>query len=48
MQKDSVCGCAFPPLFGIVPAALAAVAPTYLGPEASKSRYDAYRSQVGR
>ncbi len=36
------------PGFGIVPAALAAVAPTYLGPEAAKSRYDAYRSQVGR
>jgi len=48
MRKDSVCGCAFPPGFGIVPAALAAVAPTYLGPEAAKSRYDAYRSQVGR
>jgi NADH dehydrogenase len=48
MRKDSVCGCAFPPAFGIVPAALAAVAPTYLGPEAAKSRYDAYRSQVGR
>jgi NADH dehydrogenase len=48
MRKDSVCGCAFPPGFGIVPAALATVAPTYLGPEAAKSRYDAYRSQVGR
>ena len=48
MQQDSVCGCAFPALFGIVPAALAAVAPTYLGPAAIRSRYDAYRSQVGR
>lgn len=48
MRKDSVCGCAFPSVFGIVPAALAAVAPTYLGPGAARSRYDAYRSQVGR
>jgi uncharacterized protein YbjT (DUF2867 family) len=48
MQQDSVCGCAFPALFGIVPTALAAVAPTYLGPAAIRSRYDAYRSQVGR
>jgi uncharacterized protein YbjT (DUF2867 family) len=48
MQQDSVCGCAFPAVFGIVPAALAAIAPTYLGPAAIRSRYDAYRSQVGR
>lgn len=48
MQVDSVCGCAFPAVFGIVPTALAAIAPTYLGPGATKSRYDAYRTQVGR
>ena len=48
MQQDSVCGCAFPAVFGIVPASLATVAPTYLGPAAIRSRYDAYRSQVGR
>jgi uncharacterized protein YbjT (DUF2867 family) len=48
MQVDSVCGCAFPAVFGIVPTALAAVVPTYLGPSATKSRYDAYRAQVGR
>jgi len=48
MQVDSVCDCAFPALFGIVPTALPAVAPTYLGPAATKSRYDAYRAQVGR
>ena len=48
MQVDSVCGCAFPPVFGISPTPLAAVAPTYLGPAATKSRYDAYRAQVGR
>jgi uncharacterized protein YbjT (DUF2867 family) len=48
MQEDSVCGCAFPSGFGVVPAALATVAPTYLGPGAARSRYDGYRSQVGR
>jgi len=48
MQVDSVCGGPFPPVFGIAPTALAAIAPTYLGPAASRSRYDAYRSQVGR
>jgi uncharacterized protein YbjT (DUF2867 family) len=48
MQRDSVCGCAFPAAFGIAPAALATVAPTYLGPEAARSRYDGYRSHVGR
>ncbi len=48
MEVDSVCDCDFPQVFGIVPAALAAVAPTYLGPAAERSAYDAYRSQGGR
>jgi uncharacterized protein YbjT (DUF2867 family) len=48
MQQDSVCDCPFPGGFGVAPAALATVAPTYLGPAAARSRYDAYRSQVGR
>jgi len=48
MRVDSVCGGPFPAVFGIVPTALAAIAPMYLGPAASRSRYDAYRSQVGR
>jgi len=48
MEVDSVCDCDFPPVFGIVPAALAAVAPTYLGPAAERSAYDAYRAQGGR
>ena len=48
MQQDSICGCTFPGVFGVVPAALAAIVPTYLGPAAIRSRYDAYRSQVGR
>lgn len=48
MEVDSVCNCDFPAVFGIAPTALAAVAPTYLGPAAARSAYDAYRSQGGR
>jgi len=48
MEVDSVCNCGFPAVFGIAPTALAAVAPTYLGPAAARSSYDAYRTQGGR
>lgn len=48
MEVDSVCNCDFPAVFGIAPTALAAVAPTYLGPAAARSAYDGYRSQGGR
>jgi uncharacterized protein YbjT (DUF2867 family) len=48
MQKDSVCDCDFPAVFGFRPRALETVAPTYLAPEASKSRYDDYRVRSGR
>lgn len=48
MKVDSVCDCAFPPIFGISPTSLAAIAPTYLGPAATRNRYDVFRSQVGR
>jgi NADH dehydrogenase len=48
MEVDSVCDCAFPPVFGIAPASLATLAPTWLGPAAAKGRYDTYRSQGGR
>ena len=48
MQRDSVCGCDFPAEFGIRPQALETIAPTYLGPEAAKSRYDGYRVRGGR
>jgi len=48
MSKDSVCGCAFPPVFGIEPASLEAVAPAWLAPEAQRDRYDAVRASVGR
>jgi len=48
MQRDSVCGCDFPAVFGIAPAALEAVAPTWLAPGAARSHYDAYRANSGR
>ena len=48
MERDSVCGCPFPAVFGIAPTALEAVAPTYLSPQAVKSKYDDYRAHGGR
>jgi NADH dehydrogenase len=48
MKKDSVCGCDFPPVFGIAPQPLEAVVPSYLGASARASRYDAFRGRVHR
>ncbi|CAG0964687.1 NADH dehydrogenase,E; NADH dehydrogenase [Burkholderiales bacterium] len=48
MSRDNVCGCPFPPVFGIEPAALEAVAPSWLAPEALRDKYDAARSTTGR
>jgi uncharacterized protein YbjT (DUF2867 family) len=48
MTRDNVCDCAFPPVFGIAPAALEAIAPEYLAPAARHSPYDAYRAGGGR
>ncbi len=48
MQKDSVCNCEFPAVFGIEPAALEAVAPSYLAPAAGRSAFDVFRSRRGR
>ena len=48
MQRDSVCGCPFPAEFGIVPAAIEALVPTWLAPEALHSRYDRIRAEGGR
>ncbi len=39
MQKDSVCACAFPELFGLAPASLESIAPDYIGPGAVGDRY---------
>jgi NADH dehydrogenase len=48
MSRDSVCGCDFPPEFGVTPTPLEAIAPGYLSPAASKGRYDGYRTHGGR
>jgi NADH dehydrogenase len=48
MQRDSVCGCPFPAEFGIAPAAIEAVVPTWLAPEAIRSRFDKIRTHGGR
>lgn len=44
MRIDSVCACDFP--FGITPAALEAIVPTYLGQ--TRSGFDDFRSTAGR
>jgi uncharacterized protein YbjT (DUF2867 family) len=48
MQKDNVCGCDFPAVFGVAPAALEAIAPEYLSAAATRSRFDGLRAQSGR
>ncbi len=47
-QRDNVCDCPFPAVFGIVPVSLEAVAPQYLSPDAQRSTFDPYRAQGGR
>jgi uncharacterized protein YbjT (DUF2867 family) len=46
MSRDSVCACPFPPVFGLVPTALEAIAPEYLSPAAMRSYYDPYRGRA--
>lgn len=48
MELDSVCDCDFPAVFGSNPTALEAVAPDYLTPGATRSRYSGLRAQGGR
>ena len=48
MTLPSVCGCAFPAVFGFDPTALEAIAPGYLTPAATRSRYAGLRAQSGR
>jgi NADH dehydrogenase len=46
MKVDNVCGCDFP--FGIAPAALEAVAPSYLGNRTPRAHYGWFRGRAGR
>jgi len=48
MTKQSVCGCAFPAIFGIAPQPIETVVPEYLGSAALRSHYDMYRVRGGR
>jgi len=48
MEKDSVCDCPFPAVFGFAPMALEAFAPTYLSPDSIHSRFDGFRSSHSR
>jgi NADH dehydrogenase len=48
MQVDNVTDAPFPPVFGVAPAALEAVAPEYLAPAATHSRYEGFRAHSGR
>ncbi|HTQ01119.1 MAG TPA: complex I NDUFA9 subunit family protein [Casimicrobiaceae bacterium] len=48
MKKDNVCDCPFPAVFGIAPATLESVAPSYLSPGAQRSPFDPYRANSGR
>ena len=48
MQADNVCAGPFPPVFGIEPVALEAIAPRYLAPAAQRSAYDSLRARGGR
>ena len=48
MRKDSTCDGEFAAEFGIAPQTLENVAPSYLGPEAIRSRYDTLRVRGAR
>jgi NADH dehydrogenase len=48
LQTDSVCGGAFPEVFGITPKAVEAIVPTYIGEMNNPFRYDEYRSEAHR
>ncbi|HEY5365036.1 MAG TPA: complex I NDUFA9 subunit family protein [Casimicrobiaceae bacterium] len=44
----AVCRAPFPPLFGVEPASIEALAPAWLSPALQRSRYDDFRAEVGR
>jgi len=45
MQVNSVCGCAFPDVFGFPPSAMEAVVPAYMGCQGPHARNDRLRSR---
>ena len=47
MTVDSTCREPFPPVFGIEPATLEAIAPDYLAPMSIRSPFDGYRARAG-
>ena len=48
MKIDSVCGCAFPAIFGITPTSLEAIAPEYLAGDTPRAGYLRFRTVAGR
>jgi uncharacterized protein YbjT (DUF2867 family) len=48
MQVDSVCGCAFPEVFGFAPAAMESIVPEYMASAGQRGRYAGYRRSHGR
>jgi NADH dehydrogenase len=48
MQRDNVCDCPFPAVFGIAPSSVESIAPSYLSPAAQRSPFDRYRADSGR
>jgi NADH dehydrogenase len=48
MRRDNVCDCPFPAVFGIAPASVESIAPSYLSPAARRSPFDRYRADSGR
>ena len=47
MSIDATCGQPFPPLFGIDPSSLEAIAPEYLSPSSIRSPFDGFRARAG-
>jgi NADH dehydrogenase len=48
MSRDNVCDAPFPPVFGLTPTALEALAPSWLAPDAVVSELDRFRESSGR
>ncbi|MEO8850030.1 MAG: complex I NDUFA9 subunit family protein [Casimicrobiaceae bacterium] len=48
LSVAAVCREPFPPIFGLEPSSLEALAPAWLSPDLRRSRYDDFRAEVGR